>query len=131
MNRFRVALAKNLKRARSEQHLTQQELAERCGLSTNYLATVEIGGKFPSADTLEKLARGLGLKPYQFFLDDGDVEAFDHGELIARYRTVPRLRDGGAGTGGEGDDVDVLIQPFRDVCLLRKMSRGGWSLGRE
>ena len=86
MNRFRMALAMNLKRARSEQHLTQQELAERCGLSTNYLATVEIGGKFPSADTLEKLAIALSLKPYELFLEEGDVEAFDRKELIARYR---------------------------------------------
>ena len=86
MNRFRTALAKNLKRARSEQGLTQQDLAERCELSTNYLATVEIGGKFPSSDTLEKLAIALGLKPYQLFLEDGDVEAFDRRELVARYR---------------------------------------------
>lgn len=86
MNRFRTALAKNLKRARSEQGLTQQDLAERCELSTNYLATVEIGGKFPSAETLEKLAIALKLKPYQLFLEEGDVEAFDRKELIARFR---------------------------------------------
>ena len=86
MNRFRTALAKNLKRARSEQGLTQQDLAERCDLSTNYLATVEIGGKFPSANTLEKLAIALGLKPYQLFLEEGDVEAFDRTELVSRYR---------------------------------------------
>ncbi len=86
MNRFRTALAKNLKRARSEQGLTQQDLAERCELSTNYLATVEIGGKFPSADTLEKLSTALGLKPYQLFLEEGDVEGFDRKELVARYR---------------------------------------------
>ncbi len=86
MNRFRVALAKNLKRAPGEQGLTQQDLAERCELSTNYLATVEIGGKFPSADTLEKLATALGLKPYQLFLEDGDVEAFDRKGLVARHQ---------------------------------------------
>jgi transcriptional regulator with XRE-family HTH domain len=86
VNRFRAALAKNLKRARSEQGLTQQNLAELCELSTNYLATVEIGGKFPSADTLERLATVLGLKPYQLFLEDGDIEGFDRKELVTRYR---------------------------------------------
>jgi transcriptional regulator with XRE-family HTH domain len=53
---------------------------------SNYLATVEIGGKFPSAETLEKLAVALGLKPYQLFLEEGDVEAFDRTELVVRYR---------------------------------------------
>lgn len=85
MNQFRMLLAKNLKRARNGLNLTQQELAEKCSLSTNYLATIEIGGKFPSSDTLDKLASSLGLKPYQLFLDDGDIEAFDRQELIARF----------------------------------------------
>lgn len=47
---------------------------------------MEIGGKFPSADTLDKLAEVLGLKPYHLFLEDGDVEAFDREELIARFK---------------------------------------------
>jgi transcriptional regulator with XRE-family HTH domain len=86
VNRFRKALAKNIKQARGREGFTQQELAERCELSTNYLATIEIGGKFPSSKTLEKLASALKLKPYQFFIEDGDIEAFDRRELIARYR---------------------------------------------
>lgn len=85
MNQFRALLAKNLKLARARRGLTQQELAEACGLSTNYLATIEIGGKFPSADTLEKMAAALKMKPYQLFLSDDDIEAFDRLELVARY----------------------------------------------
>jgi transcriptional regulator with XRE-family HTH domain len=85
VNQFRALLAKNLKLARSRSGLTQQSLAERCGLSTNYLATIEIGGKFPSAETLEKMSAALKLKPYEFFLADDDLEAFDRQELIARY----------------------------------------------
>lgn len=108
MNRFRTALAKNLKRARSEQGLTQQDLAERCELSTNYLATVEIGGKFPSADTLEKLAIALGLKPYQLFLEEGDVEAFDRKELVARYRDR-----------AEGYLVEALGKAARELAASR------------
>jgi transcriptional regulator with XRE-family HTH domain len=66
-------------------NVTQQELAERCGISTNYLATIEIGGKFPSPDTLEKLVTALNLKPYQLFLSEDDIEAFDRQELITRF----------------------------------------------
>ena len=85
MNQFRALLARNLKLARSRAGLTQQELAERCGLSTNYLATIEIGGKFPSAETLEKMITALKLKPYELFVGSDDIEAFDRQELIARY----------------------------------------------
>jgi transcriptional regulator with XRE-family HTH domain len=85
VNIFRVLLAKNIKLARARLDLTQQELAEKCQVSTNYLGTIEIGGKFPSSDTLLKLASALNLKPYQLFLADEDIEAFDRHELIARY----------------------------------------------
>lgn len=68
--------------------LTQQELAEACQLSTNYLATLEGGSKFPSAETLETLALTLKLKPYQLFLGDDDLEAFDRDELLDRYGSL-------------------------------------------
>lgn len=85
MNQFRALLAKNIKLARARMDLTQQELAERTGVSTNYLATIEIGGKFPSSETLEKLRAALNLKPYELFVKDDDIEAFDRQELIARF----------------------------------------------
>jgi len=85
VNEFRAALANNLKLARHRLGLTQQDLAEACQLSTNYLATIEIGGKFPSSDTLSKLAAVLKLKPYQLFFEEDDTEAFDRAELIERY----------------------------------------------
>ncbi len=85
MNQFRSLLAKNIKLARARMDLTQQELAERCGVSTNYLATIEIGGKFPSSETLEKLIVALDLKAYELFIGDDDIEAFDRQELIARF----------------------------------------------
>jgi len=85
VNQFRTLIAKNLKLARSRLGITQQELAERCGLSTNYLATLEICGKFPSSDTLEKLVEALNLRPYELFIADDDIEAFNRQELIARF----------------------------------------------
>jgi len=85
VNQFKTLLAKNIKRARNRAGLTQQELAELCGLSTNYLATLETGGKFPSSDTLEIIAKALRLKPYELFVDESDIEAFNRQELIARF----------------------------------------------
>lgn len=48
--------------ARMEQGLTQQELAERCGMKASNLCRLENGNGNPSVATLEKIARGLGKK---------------------------------------------------------------------
>ena len=45
-----------------EEGLTQQELAERCGMKASNLCRLENGNGNPSVATLEKIARGLGRK---------------------------------------------------------------------
>jgi transcriptional regulator with XRE-family HTH domain len=109
VNRFREALAKNIKKARNRTGLTQQDLAERCELSTSYLAAIEIGGKFPSSKTLDKLALALELKPYQLFLEEGDIEAFDRWELLDRYQN--RVN---------GYLVEVLKRSQKEITGLNK-----------
>lgn len=48
--------------ARSEQGLTQEELAERCGMKQTNLSRIERGKTSPTIDTLQRLANGLGKK---------------------------------------------------------------------
>lgn len=48
--------------ARIKEGLTQQELAERCGMKASNLCRLENGNGNPSVATLEKIARGLGKK---------------------------------------------------------------------
>ena len=48
--------------ARSEQGLTQKELAERCGMKQTNLSRIERGKTSPTIDTLQRLANGLGKK---------------------------------------------------------------------
>lgn len=48
--------------ARMEEGLTQQELAERCGMKASNLCRLENGNGNPSVATLEKIARGLGKR---------------------------------------------------------------------
>ena len=67
MANIREVLARNLKENRRKLGITQPELAERAGLSTNYLAMIEIAQKFPSADVLDRLAAALGISPNELF----------------------------------------------------------------
>jgi transcriptional regulator with XRE-family HTH domain len=60
-------LAKNLKKHRKRLGITQPELAERAGLSTNYLGMIEVARNFPTADVLERLATALGIKSNELF----------------------------------------------------------------
>jgi len=60
-------LARNLKDHRKRLGITQSKLAERAGLSTQYLGMIEIARNFPTADVLERLAAALGIKSNELF----------------------------------------------------------------
>lgn len=51
----------NIREIRKQKKLTQEELAEKCGLQTSYLAGVERGDRNITLQTLEKIALGLEI----------------------------------------------------------------------
>ena len=67
MANVKEILAQNLKKHRKRLRITQPELAERAGLSTNYLGMIEVARNFPTADVLERLAAALGIKSNELF----------------------------------------------------------------
>lgn len=64
-------LAANIKTYRNNLGITQFELAEKMGISTTYLAELEISKKAPSIEVVEKLCKALGIRPYELFLEVG------------------------------------------------------------
>ena len=56
-------MAMNLRRKRHERHMTQEELAERAGLSTRYVGAIERGDVSASVTVLGQLAEALGVEP--------------------------------------------------------------------
>jgi transcriptional regulator with XRE-family HTH domain len=67
MANVKEILGQNLKKHRKRLGITQPELAERAGLSTNYLGMIEVARNFPTADVLERLATALGIKSNELF----------------------------------------------------------------
>jgi transcriptional regulator with XRE-family HTH domain len=49
-------LAQNLKENRQKCGFTQEKLAEKAGISANYLSMVEVTKKFPTPEMLDRLA---------------------------------------------------------------------------
>ncbi|OWV03755.1 transcriptional regulator [Micromonospora wenchangensis] len=58
--RLATEIAALLRRERSAQRLTQQQLADRAGTSQSAVARVEGGGRVPSLDLVERLLAALG-----------------------------------------------------------------------
>jgi len=57
------AMAINLRRVRHENHLTQEELAERAGLSARYIGAIERAAVSASVTVLGRIAEALGVDP--------------------------------------------------------------------
>jgi transcriptional regulator with XRE-family HTH domain len=56
-------LAMNLRLLRQEQEITQEDLADRTGLSSRYVGSIERGRVSASITVLEKLAAALNMDP--------------------------------------------------------------------
>jgi len=75
----------NIKDIRKLKKLTQEELAEKCGLQTSYLAGVERGDRNITLQTLEKITTGLEEVPSTIFNFESikmDNKFFEKKDLI-------------------------------------------------
>jgi transcriptional regulator with XRE-family HTH domain len=83
-----IRFGQRLRSIRRAHRISQEELAERAGRSVEAISNLERGINLPSFETLEQLARALGIPIRDFFeLPDGDQERSD---LLAEIITVAR-----------------------------------------
>jgi len=66
-----MIIGERLRFLREQQNLSQGDIEKRTGLLRCYISRVENGHTVPAVETLEKLARALGMPLYQL-LYDGD-----------------------------------------------------------
>jgi len=60
---LRGIVARNLRKARNDAGLSQEELADRAGINRNYVGMLEREENAATVDMLEKLAEVLGIDP--------------------------------------------------------------------
>lgn len=85
MIEIQETLRTNLKKYRGRLGYSQMKLAELCGVSTSYIGELEIGRKFPSAKTFQKLADSLQVKPYMLLLESSDIEAQNREQALYSF----------------------------------------------
>ena len=81
---IRELLALNLKEYRRKCGFTQEKLAEKAGISANYLSMVEVSRKFPTPEMLDRLAQALDVQTFQLFEPTSTPE----GALLHLERTI-------------------------------------------
>ena len=64
---FYRLLGKRIKFLRENAHLTQEKLAERCGISLDYLGKIEVNINKPGLKTILKIANSLELPVKKLF----------------------------------------------------------------
>lgn len=65
MTRFGQAVRK----LRREQEISQEELAERCGLHRTYISDVELGKRNVSLENIERIAASLNISLVNLFME--------------------------------------------------------------
>jgi transcriptional regulator with XRE-family HTH domain len=63
--RFRKIFAKNMRIVRLAKELSQEQLADACGLHRTYIGSVERGERNVSIDNMERIAFALGVELHE------------------------------------------------------------------
>ncbi|GHV90044.1 hypothetical protein AGMMS50268_05470 [Spirochaetia bacterium] len=68
-----VGLGKNIRKYRSRNAWSQEELAEKIDISATFLSNIETGRSWISAKTIAKLCNVLKIDMYELFLWDEEI----------------------------------------------------------
>jgi transcriptional regulator with XRE-family HTH domain len=88
---LRRILSANIKRFRGRREWSQVILAEKLGISTNFLADIETGKSWVSSQTLVKIANILDIEVFELFLPENRNQTaksalpFEMKEYAARF----------------------------------------------
>ena len=62
----------NVRKYRMQLGISQEKLAEKCGLHRTYISDIECFRRSISLDNIQKIADGLEVQVYCLFLEDND-----------------------------------------------------------
>jgi len=102
-----MVIGERLRALREQKRMSQGDIEKRTGLLRCYISRAENGHSVPAIETLEKIARAMGVPLYQLFYDGERPPA-----------PVPKVDDDGWGSSGR--DARTLARFCR---LLSRASK--------
>jgi len=91
MTNIRDILASNLRENRRKCGLSQSKLAEKAGISTQYIAMIELRRQFPTPEVLHRIAAAFGIDAHELFAvppsPESSMERL-HKDIIREVREV-------------------------------------------
>ena len=78
---FKLVVCRRIKKLRAKANISQEVLAERCGIYRTYLSRIESGSANPTLVVLVALASTLGIKPGELLVVDPTTDAERHKRL--------------------------------------------------
>lgn len=72
-DKIRQLLAKNIKKLREMNDMSQEELASKANISIPFLSSIECGKKWPYPETLAKLADALNIAIAELFMENNKM----------------------------------------------------------
>ena len=100
-----LEIGARIRALREQRQFSQGDVEKRSGLLRHYISRVENGRTMPEVDTLQKLARALGVPLHRLFHDE------DH--------LTSGLRTGADNSGGEA----LSAGPDRDARFVKQFCR--------
>lgn len=100
-------LGARIREERKKARLTQERLAERVGLSVDYIGYIERGKQAPYLKTLERIAKALNVEVYELFLFREDGKKGDVEEAVKELVLSVRNKD--------PDDIRFIASILRQV----------------
>lgn len=105
MDPLRARLGRTVRQLRAAAGYSQESFAAKIKVHRTFMGTIERGKTNPSLDTIERLAKGLGMSVWEL--------------MRQAERAAPAVaRDRARGQGS----YDRRGKPERDVAMLRKIA---------
>ena len=83
-------IGRRIKECRENLGLTQEQFAEKVGMASNYISTVERGASFPRCENLIAIINGLGVSADAIFCDVIDQPTdFKKSQLSKKLAALP------------------------------------------
>lgn len=73
--KIRVAYGKAIRSIRQNKKISQEELADLCGLHRTYISDVELGKRNVSLENIDKIAHALQMKKSDVFIEVEQYES--------------------------------------------------------